>query len=127
MVGLRCCIRLDLFRVGAPAQRHLVVFGNLIAAVVLLDARLAAEVVVVLSLRHPLLVAHDSAVQVGLAGLAHVKAARYRLVAADAHPLIRLAHSWQRLGGVDVGERSEPELTLKQPKGGNIVCQQLSD
>lgn len=59
IVGLRRCIRLYLFRVGAPAQRYLFVFGNLIAAVVPLDARLAAEVEVVH--RHPLLVAHMTA------------------------------------------------------------------
>ena len=84
LVGFRC-IWLDLFRVGPPAQRHLVGFATLITVVVLLDARLTAEVVAVI--RHPLLVAHGNAVQVGLAGHAPVEAARYRLVAADAHPL----------------------------------------
>ena len=38
VVGLRRCIWLYLFRVGAPAQRYLFVFRNLIAAVVPLDA-----------------------------------------------------------------------------------------
>ena len=64
--------RLNHCRSGAPAQRHLFGFGNLIAAVVLLDTRLAAEVVAVVG--HPLLVAHDNTVQVGPAGLAAVEA-----------------------------------------------------
>ena len=106
--------RHDLCRSGARAQRH-PLRQRIFAAIVHLDARLAAEVVAVL--RHPLLAAHVSAVQDGIAVHARMRrAAHHRLVAADALPLVGggnpIDSTWQRhRRGILAGRRVRAECT----------------